>query len=256
MTIQVQSAGRLAGKKAIITGGTTGIGFATAQGFLAEGAEVIVTGRKKQGVDAAVAKLGAGAQGVAADSSSLDDLKHLAEVAEAQFGHLDVLFANAGNGMFAPVADVDEELYARQFDLNVKGVFFTVQTLLPLMGDGGSIILTASAVHEKGAPGGSLYFASKAAVRSFARSMAAEFGPQGIRVNTLSPGIVPTQFFENSNAPAELYNDFEAMAGHAAPLGRAGTPDEQAAVAVFLASDESRFMTAADLVNDGGWMNV
>ncbi|GIT89479.1 SDR family oxidoreductase [Roseobacter sp. OBYS 0001] len=256
MTDNAHSLGRLAGKKAVITGGTTGIGFSAAQSYLAEGAQVIITGRKQENVDAAVAKLGQGAYGIAADSSSLSDLKKLAEAAKTQFGNVDILFANAGNGIFAPVADVDEELYARQFDLNVKGVFFTVQSLVPLMTRGGSIILTASAVHGKGAPGGSLYFASKAAVRSFARSMAAEFGSMGIRVNTLSPGIVPTQFFENSNAPAALYNDFEAMAGHGSPMGRAGTPEEQAAVAVFLASDESRFMTAADLVNDGGWMNV
>ncbi len=256
MSNEVHNHGRLSGRKAIITGGTTGIGFAAAQSYLAEGAEVIITGRKQDSVDAAVAKLGAGAHGVAADSSSIEDLKNLADKAKEIFGHVDILVANAGNGMFAPVSDVNEELYARQFDLNVKGVFFTVQSIVPLMGDGGSIILTASAVHGKGAPGGSLYFASKAAVRSFARTMAAEFGPAGIRVNTLSPGIVPTQFFENSNAPAELYNDFEAMAGHGAPLGRAGTPQEQASAAVFLASDESRFMTAADLVNDGGWMNV
>jgi NAD(P)-dependent dehydrogenase (short-subunit alcohol dehydrogenase family) len=174
----------------------------------------------------------------------------------ARFDRLDVLFANAGNGMFAPVPDVDEALNDRQFNLNVKCEFFTVQALLPLMGAGGSIILTASAVHGKGAPGGSLYFASKAAIRSFARSMAAEFGPKGIRVNTLSPGIVPTQFFENLNAPAEHYEHFEALTGHGAPLGRAGTPEEQAAAAVFLASEESRFMTAADLVNDGGWSSV
>lgn len=248
--------GRLAGKKAVITGGTTGIGLATAKSFLAEGAEVIITGRKQEGVDKAVSDLGVGAYGIVADSSIPDDLKTLAEAAQTRFGQVDVLFANAGNGMFAPIADVDETLYARQFDLNVKGVFFTVQAMVPLMGKGGSIILTASAVHEKGAPGGSLYFASKAAVRSFARTMAAEFGPQGIRVNTLSPGIVPTQFFENSNAPAELYNDFDAMAGQGSPLGRSGTPEEQAAAALFLASDDSRFMTAADLVNDGGWMNV
>ncbi len=256
MTTEAKNNGRLSGKKAVITGGTTGIGFAAARNFLDEGAEVLITGRNQEKVDAAVSKLGAGACGVAADSSNLHDLKALAEAAKLHFGQVDVLFANAGNGMFAPVADVDEELFSRQFDLNVKGAFFTVQSLLPLMGKGGSIILTASAVHEKGAPGGSLYFASKAAVRSFARTMAAEFGPMGIRVNTLSPGIVPTQFFENSNAPAEMYNDFEAMAGHGAPLGRAGTPEEQAAAAVFLASDESRFMTASDLVNDGGWMNV
>lgn len=248
--------GRLAAKRAVITGGTTGIGFATAEAFIAEGATVLVTGRNGAKVDNAVAKLGPRAHGFAGDSAALGDIRRLADEAKRLLGGVDVLFANAGNGMFAPIGDVDEALYDRQFDLNVKGVFFTVQALLPLMGEGGSIILTASAVHAKGAPGGSLYFASKAAVRSFARSMAAELGGQGIRVNTLSPGIVPTQFFENSNAPAELYNDFEAMAGHGAPLGRAGRPEEQAAAAVFLASDESSFVTAADLVNDGGWMNV
>ncbi|MEM1075395.1 MAG: SDR family oxidoreductase [Pseudomonadota bacterium] len=256
MTIETERNGRLSGKKAVITGGTTGIGFASARSFLDEGAEVLITGRSQEKVDAAVAQLGDGAYGIAADSSELRDLETLAKAAEAHLGRVDILFANAGNGMFAPVAEVDEALFSRQFDLNVKGAFFTVQSLLPLMGDGGSIILTASAVHAKGAPGGTLYFASKAAVRSFARTMAAEFGPAGIRVNTLSPGIVPTQFFENSNAPAALFDDFEAMAGHGAPLGRAGTPEEQAAAAVFLASDESRFMTASDLVNDGGWMNV
>jgi NAD(P)-dependent dehydrogenase (short-subunit alcohol dehydrogenase family) len=158
--------------------------------------------------------------------------------------------------MFAPIGGVDEALYARQFDLNVKGVFFTVQAFLPLLSENSSVILTSSAVHAKGAPGGTLYFASKAAVRSFARTMAVELGGRGVRVNTLSPGLVPTNFFENSNAPAELYDDFEAMAGTGAPLGRAGKPVEIAEVAVFLASDEASFVTAADYVADGGWMNV
>lgn len=247
---------RLQGKRAVITGGTTGIGFATATRFLEEGAEVLITGRSQDKVDDAVSRLGSGATGAAGDSTDLADLDHVADAAKKRFGHVDVLFVNAGNGMFAPIPDVDEELYDRQFDLNVKGVFFTVQKILPLMGEGGSIILTASSVHGKGAPGGSLYFASKAAVRSFARTMATELGGSGIRVNALSPGIVPTQFFANSNAPEELYDDFEQMAGKNAPMGRAGRPEEQADAAVFLASGESGFMTAADMVVDGGWMNV
>jgi len=248
--------GRLAGKRAVITGGTTGIGLATAERFVAEGARVLLTSRSTEKAADAARKLGENARGVAADSATLSDLDALAAEAKTFLGGVDVLFVNAGNGMFSPIGEVDEALYDRQFDLNVKGAFFTVQKLLPLMGAGGSIILTASAVHAKGAPGGSLYFASKAAVRSFARSMAAELGGSGIRVNTLSPGIVPTDFFKNSNAPEALYDDFEAMAGHGAPLGRAGTPLEQANAAVFLASDEASFITAADLVNDGGWMNV
>lgn len=252
----MQGSQRLAQKNAVITGGTTGIGLATARRFLAEGAKVLVTGRTSEKVEQVVGSLGNGAYGTAADSTNLSHLEQVAAKAADCFGSIDVIHVNAGNGMFAPIPDVDEALYDRQFDLNVKAAFFTVQKLLPLMGKGGSIILTASAVHAKGAPGGSLYFASKAAVRSFARTMAAELGPMGIRVNALSPGIVPTEFFKNSNAPEELYNDFESMAGHGAPLGRAGTPEEQAEAAVFLASDQSSFMTATDLVNDGGWMNV
>lgn len=247
---------RLQGKHAVITGGTTGLGLATAERYLAEGATVLVTGRHQENVNTAVQRLGAGAIGFAADSTSLGDLDRLAEAARETLGHVDILFANAGNGMFAPILQADEALFDRQFDLNVKGVFFTVQKLLPLMGAGASIILTSSAVQAKGAPGGSLYFASKAAVRSFARTMAAELGGQGIRVNSLSPGIVPTQFFVNSNAPEELYHDFEAMAGKAAPLGRVGKPDEIAEIAVFLGSDASSFVTAADFVADGGWSNV
>lgn len=248
--------GRLDGKRTVITGGTTGIGRAAARAFLGEGAEVLITGRSADTVEATVADLGEGAQGRAVDSTDLAGLHGLAEEAAEAFGKVDVLFVNAGNGMFAPVEDVDEALYDRQFDLNVKGVFFTVQAFLPHLAEGASVILTASSVHAKGVPGGVLYFASKAAVRSFARTLAAEFGPRGIRVNSLSPGIVPTNFFENSNAPAALYDDFEAMAGTGAPLGRAGTPDEQAAAALFLASDDSLFMTGTDLVNDGGWSNV
>lgn len=256
MTDPTPSNGRLAGKRVVVTGGTTGIGLATARAFLDAGATVLITGRTAEKVDATVAELGHGASGIAANSAKIADLDRLAEAARERLGGVEVLFVNAGNGMFAPLADVDEALYDRQFDLNVKGAFFTVQKIVPLMSDGGSIILTASAVHAKGAPGGSLYFASKAAVRSLARTLAAELGGQGIRVNTLSPGIVPTNFFANSNAPEELYNEFEKIAGLASPLGRAGTPEEQAAAALFLASDDSRFMTAADLVNDGGWMNV
>ncbi len=247
---------RLSGKSAVITGGTTGLGLAAAKRYLEEGAQVLITGRSQEKVDAVVAELGDGAYGFAGDSTSLSDLDRLADAAKARFKKLDILFVNAGNGMFAPIADVDEALFDQQFDLNVKGAFFTVQKLLPLLGEGSSIILTASAVHEKGAPGGSLYFGSKAAVRSFARSMAAELGGQGIRVNSLSPGIVPTQFFANSNVPEEAYHDFDAIAGSGAPLGRAGTPEEIAEIAVLLGSDESSFVTAADYVVDGGWMNV
>lgn len=247
---------RLENKTAIITGGTTGIGFESAKRYIEEGAKVLITGRRQDKVDAAVGELGEGAYGIAADSSNVADLDALAAKAKELFGHVDILFANAGNGVFAPIADVDEAAYAHQFDLNVKGVFFTVQKILPLLTKGSSVILTASSVHGKGAPGGSLYFASKAAVRSFARSMAAELGGEGIRVNTLSPGIVPTKFFSNSNVGADAYGGFEEQIVNTAPLGRAGTTLDMANGAVYLGSDESSYMTATDHVVDGGWMNV
>ncbi|MEM9103995.1 MAG: SDR family oxidoreductase [Pseudomonadota bacterium] len=247
---------RLEGKKALITGGTTGIGFETAQSFIQEGAQVMITGRSQDKIDSAVNALGGNAIGVVADSSSFNDLKKLATHVEKSFGNLDILFANAGNGVFSPLSDVTEESYDHQFDLNVKGVFFTVQQMLPLLAKGSSIVLTASAVHGKGFSGGSLYFASKAAVRSFARSMAAELGPQGIRVNTLSPGLIPTKFFSNSNIGDAGYEPFAQAITSSAPLARVGNALEIANAAVFLGSDESSYMTAADLVIDGGWMNV
>ncbi len=248
--------GRLAGKKAIITGGTTGIGFETARHYLAQGAEVIITGRDQARLDKAVAELGGGAHGVKADVSRLADLDVLATEAGRIFGQIDILFANAGLGVFAPIDQIDEAEYDRQFDINVKGVFFTVQKLLPLIGQGGSIILTASAVNEKGVATGSIYFATKAAVRSFARSLAAELGPKGIRVNALSPGIVRTHFSQNTNVPEDAFEGFIGMVVDQAPLGREGTTPDIANAAVYLGSDESAYMTAADLVVDGGWMNV
>ncbi len=248
--------GRLQGKTAVITGGTSGIGLETARHYIAQGARVLVTGRNRDKVDKAVAELGENAVGAAADATKLSDLDALAAKAREALGTVDILFANAGGGVFAPVAEVDEDAYASQFDLNVKGVFFTIQKLLPLMSRGGSIILNASAVNAKGVPGGSLYFASKAAVRSLARTLSAELAPQGIRVNALSPGIVPTQFFSNSNVGAGAYGPFEEMMEKSAPLGRVGRPEEIALAAVYLGSDESSYVTAIDLSVDGGWSQV
>ncbi|MEM7226426.1 MAG: glucose 1-dehydrogenase [Pseudomonadota bacterium] len=248
--------GRISGKTAIITGGTTGIGFETARRYLAEGAQVLITGRDQARVDQAVKDLGEGAFGLRAEVQSLDDLDALAAEAEARFGRIDILFANAGLGVFAPIDQIDEAAYDKQFDINVKGVFFTVQKLLPLINEGGSIILTASAVNEKGVATGSLYFATKAAVRSFARSLAAELGGRSIRVNSLSPGIVRTHFTQKVNVSEDDFEGFIQMVTSQAPLGREGTPLDMAHAAVFLGSDESRYMTAADLVVDGGWMNV
>ncbi|MEM8813576.1 MAG: SDR family oxidoreductase [Pseudomonadota bacterium] len=248
--------GRLSGKIALITGGTTGIGLETARRYLQEGARVLITGRDQKRIDEALAELGDGALGFKADVQSMTDLDALAAEARERLGRIDILFANAGLGVFAPIDLVDEAAFDRQFDINVKGVFFTVQKLLPLVSDGASIILTSSAVHEKGVGTGSLYFATKAAVRSFARTLGAELGHRGIRVNTLSPGIVRTHFSQKLNIDANDFEGFIDKVRNEAPLGREGTPGDMADAAVFLGSSESTYMTAADLVIDGGWMNI
>ncbi len=247
---------RLENKVAVITGGNSGIGLATAQAYVEQGAKVIIFGRNGKTVDEAVEALGPDATGVQGDVTNLADLDRLAATARAKYGRVDVLFANAGLGVFAPIEQVDEAAFDKQFDINVKGVYFTVQKLLPLLGEGASVILTGSAVHEKGVATGSLYFATKAAVRSFGRSLAAELAPRGIRVNTLSPGIVRTHFSEKTNVPAEDFEGFIQMVESQAPLGRAGTTQELAGAALFLASNESSYMTAGDLLVDGGWMSV
>ena len=250
------AAQRLAGKTAIVTGGTSGIGLETARLFSEEGAQVLITGSDKARVDAAVKSIGAQASGAVADVRDLDALAAMAEKAKADLGKVDVLLVNAGLGVFAPIEGVDEALYDKQFDINVKGAFFTIQRILPLMGEGGSIVLTSSAVNAKGAPMGSLYFASKAAVRSLARSLAAELGPRGIRVNSLSPGVVRTQFASKLNIPGEMFEGFMQQVVEQAPLGREGTARDMANAALFLASGDAAYMTAEDMVVDGGWMNV
>lgn len=247
---------RLNNKTAVITGGTTGIGFETAKQFVTEGARVIVTGQNEERLQAAAKKLGETVIPVRADVRSLHDLDALAARVKAEFDGLDILFANAGVGYFAPLEQVDETLYNNQFDINVKGVFFTVQKLLSLLNEGASIILNASAVNEKGAATGSVYFATKAAVRSLARSLAAELGSRKIRVNALSPGVVRTHFQGKLNLPQTAVDGFINYATQIAPLGREGQPEEIAGAALFLASDESSYITAADLVVDGGFMNV
>jgi NAD(P)-dependent dehydrogenase (short-subunit alcohol dehydrogenase family) len=269
---------RLAGKTAVITGGTTGLGFATAQRFLAEGARVLVTGQDAGRVAEAAAALGTGAVAVRADVRATADLDALAERAREVFGApgdgatpdaaggapgegdgsggVDVVFANAGVGGFAPLDQADEAHFDQQFAVNVKGVYFTVQRLLPLLRPGASVILNASAVSAKGLPAASVYFATKAAVRSLARTLAAELAPRGVRVNAVSPGLVPTPFTGKLGLPDEALAGFAQRITSTAPLGRLGTAEEIAAAVVFLASDESRYVTAQDLLVDGGWASV
>ncbi len=247
---------RLQNKTAVITGATTGIGFATAQQFITAGARVIITGQNPDRLAEAAAKLGDQAIPVQADVRSLADLQQLADRVQQEFGALDILFANAGIGYFAPLDQIDETFYDQQFDINVKGVFFTVQKLVGLLRSGASVIVNASAVHGKGMATGSVYFATKAAVRSLARTLAAELGNRQIRVNSLSPGLVPTAFQSKMGLKQEDLEGFAGVVTQTAPLNRLGQADEIAKAAVFLASDESSYMTAADLVVDGGFMNV
>lgn len=247
---------RLHGKKAVITGGTTGIGYETARHFIQEGARIIITGQNEKRLAAAANQLGPNAIAVLADVRSLAALDKLASRTKEAFNGLDILFANAGLGAFAPIDQIDEDAYDKQFDINVKGVFFTVQKLAGLLNPNASVILNASAVNAKGMATGSVYFATKAAVRSFARSMAAELGEKSIRVNALSPGLIPTEFQGRTGMSQEEQHGFAESVKSTLPLGRVGSAEEIANAAVFLASDESSYMTAADLVVDGGFMNV
>lgn len=243
-------------KVIVITGGNSGIGLSAAQAFVNEGAKVAILGRDQATLDRAVNALGDRALGHRGNVTQLPDLQEFAAAVKARFGSVDALFVNAGLGVFAPIESVDETAYDHQFDINVKGAFFTVQQFLPLLKEGASVVLTASSVAEKGVPHGSLYFASKAAVRSFARTLAAELAPRGIRVNTLSPGIVRTNFAEKTNLEADDFEGFMKMVESQTPLGRAGTADEIARAARFLVSSDSSYMTGADLLVDGGWASV
>lgn len=244
--------GKLESKIAVVTGGSTGIGFAIAERFIKEGATVYITGRRTAELEAAARKLGPGAKPIQGDVSELDDLNRLYAAVLSEQGRLDVLVANAGVISSDPIRDVTEEHFDRMFDINVKGTYFTMQKALPLMRDGGSIILVSSCLSTKGFPGHSVYNATKAAVRSLVRTAAAELLSNEIRVNTLSPGPVDTPIIEGQVGSPEAAEEFRKQAAGVVPLGRIGRPEELAAAALFLASDESSFSTGTDLVVDGG----
>lgn len=238
---------RLDGKTAVITGGGSGIGLASARRFIEEGAFVYIFGRRQDVLDAALAQLGPNARAVRGSVADLADLDRLFETVKAERKHLDILFANAGTGELAPLGEITPDHYDRTFDVNVKGLLFTVQKGLPLMSAGASIILTGSSTGVMGTPRFSVYSATKAAIRNFARSWALDLVGTGIRVNVLSPG--PTR--------TELAFDVvgeEAMTamGAGTPLGRLGDPAETAAAAAFLASGDSSFMTGSEVFVDGG----
>lgn len=247
---------RLNGKQAVITGGTTGIGFATARRFLAEGAQVIVTGQNPERVARAQEQLGAGAVAIVADVTRQEDRERLVAEVNRRFGGLDILFLNAGVARFAPLEQADETFFDRQFDVNVRGAFFTVRSLSPLLRQGASVLFNASTVHGKGLPGAHVYAATKAAVRSLVRSLAAELAGRGIRVNSLSPGYVPTEIQGKLGLPTDALADFESGVTAKTPLGRVGSVEELASAATFLASADSSYVTAADLKVDGGFASV
>jgi NAD(P)-dependent dehydrogenase (short-subunit alcohol dehydrogenase family) len=247
---------KLEGKVAVITGGNSGMGLATAQRFVAEGAHVVITGRRQKELDEAVKLIGKNVTGVRGDVANLADLDRLYDAVKQKHGHVDIVFANAGVGELVPFGQITEAHFDKLFNINVKGLLFTVQKALPLMRDGGSIILNASIASIKGVAAFSVYSATKAAVRSFARSWTNDLKERKIRVNALSPGPIDTPIFEGIGvAEAEVEH---VKAGFAAqvPLGRMGTPDEIAKVAVFLASDDSSFVTGVELFVDGGMAQV
>lgn len=244
--------GRLAGKVAVITGANSGIGLATAKLFAQEGAKLFMTGRRQSELDAAVRDVGHGARGVQGDVSELADLDRLYEVVRQEAGSIDVLFANAGGGDFMALPDITPEHYRRIFETNVKGTLFTVRKALPLLRDGASIILTGSTAATTGTPAFSVYGASKAAIRSFARNWILDLAPRRIRVNVLVPGATSTPGWHAlSNTEAETAAMIKASEA-ATPLGRLADPEETARAALFLASTDSSFVTGSELFVDGG----
>jgi NAD(P)-dependent dehydrogenase (short-subunit alcohol dehydrogenase family) len=242
--------GKLLGKVAVITGGTEGIGLATAQLFVKEGAYVFVTGRRQKELDEAVTAIGSNATGVQGDVAKLADLDRLYETVAKVKGKIDIIFANAGVGEFAPFDKVSEEHFDKLFNINVKGALFTVQKGLPLLNDGGSIILTGSVASIKGTAAFGVYAASKAAVRSLVRTWTTDLKDRHIRSNVVSPGPIRTPLALGQPA------DIIARIVSTVPMGRMGEPDEVAKAALFLASDDSSFVTGTELFVDGGRAQV
>jgi NAD(P)-dependent dehydrogenase (short-subunit alcohol dehydrogenase family) len=247
---------RLEGKVALVTGGNSGIGLATAKQFVAEGAYVFITGRRQAELDAAVNALGENIRGVQSDVSNLADLDRLFATIQQEQGHLDVVFANAGVGEIAPLGSITEEQFDRTFNVNVKGLLFTVQKALPLLPEGASIILNASITSIKGTPAFSVYSATKAAVRSFARNWILDLKERKIRVNAISPGVVPTPGYDHLGLNDQQLQEFIDSQAVTIPLGRVGTPDEIAKAVVFLASDDSSFVNGIELFVDGGMAQI
>jgi NAD(P)-dependent dehydrogenase (short-subunit alcohol dehydrogenase family) len=248
-----QHMGKLADKIALITGGNSGIGLATAKQFVKEGAHVFITGRREPELAAAVKEIGRNVTGVQGDVANLGDLDRLFARIKREKGKLDIVFANAGATPRLPLGEITEEHYESSFNTNVKGLLFTVQKALPLLPDGASIILNASIVASKGFPGWSVYSATKAAVRSFARTWTTDLKERRIRVNAVSPGVIDTPAWHSTEEADRL---FKTLSSNSVPLGRGGTPDEIAKAVVFLASDDSSYVAGTELFVDGGFAQV
>ena len=248
--------GKLEGKIALVTGGNSGIGLATAKQFVREGAYAFITGRRKAELEAAVKEIGKNVTGVQGDVSNLADLDRLFAQIKREKGKLDIVFANAGVARYAALGGITDEFFDSIFNTNVKGVLFTVQKALPLLSDGASIVLNASMVGSKGLPAYSVYSATKAAVRSFARTWTTDLKQRRIRVNAVSPGTIDTPAARDLLASSEVGEKRKKMIAETIPLGRFGTPDETAKAVVFLASDDSSYITGIELFVDGGFAQV
>jgi NAD(P)-dependent dehydrogenase (short-subunit alcohol dehydrogenase family) len=247
---------KLAGKVALVTGGNSGIGLATAKRFVAEGATVFISGRRRPQLDSAVREIGDGVVAIQGDISNLADLDRMFATIREHSGRLDILFANAGLGEFLPLGLITEAHFDKTFDVNVKGTLFTVQKALPLMSNGGTIVINGSMVSIMGFPAFSVYAASKAALRSFARTWSVDLRGRGIRINVVSPGTVITPGYKDGGLSDAQIDQMKNAASATAPLGRVGTADEIADAVVFLASDDSSYITGADLFVDGGAAQV
>lgn len=248
--------GKLAGKVAVITGGNSGMGRATAKRFAEEGARVVIFGRDQATLDSAGVQIGHDVLAVRGDVSKLGDLDRLYAQVEKEIGRIDVLFANAGIGELAPLGAITEQHFDRLFDINVKGLVFTVQKALPLMQDGGSILLNASIAGRKGMEAFSIYSATKAAIRSLARSWTTDLKTRRIRVNSISPGPIETPIFGKMGLTQEQIAGFGQAITSQVPMGRFGSGDEIASAALFLASDDSSYISGIDLCVDGGMAQI
>ena len=247
---------RLTNKTAVITGGNSGIGLATAKLYKEQGANVIITARSEDSFAKAKSEYGDQFDVIKADVTKLDEIKQLAAAVREKYGMIDVLFANAGVAYFAPLSEVTNDFFDSQFNTNVKGLLFSIQQFAPLLNKGGSVILTTSGANTKGMPGSSVYAATKAAVRSMARTLSAELIPQGIRVNALSPGPVETPIFGKTGMSEDEIKGMAEQMQSATPIGRFGQPNEIAQAALFLGSDDSSFVVGSELVADGGFSQI